>query len=163
MTRLLLLIALLFASGASVAQDGALALRLDQSEMEDGSVSLAGLVRGLHVVTSWDDMAPQEVVLFSALVVEGEVVARGRSPFLAMAIDDELPEGITLRDSRIELDGEYAERRAEMRIRAEVFIPGGDQFFPEELIPGGDQFFPGQSFDEPAEAPLAFPGDLFVG
>lgn len=179
MTRLLLLLALLFASGsAAMAQDGSLFIRFDESQMDDGGLSLAGVVRGLHVVTTWDDMEPQQIVLFSALVSDGEVVARGRAPFLAMAIDDELPEGITLRDSRLDLGGEYAERRAETPMLKQILaplaegeeIPGGDQFFPGDLfIPGGDQFlpgdqfFPGDLFNELAEAPLAFPGDLFVG
>ncbi|MEM1055379.1 MAG: hypothetical protein AAGI52_07620 [Bacteroidota bacterium] len=142
--RRLLPLFLLLATVTASAQP--LGLRLGS----DTEGTFEDLVEDLHVLAPGGaDL--ESVTLFSALVSREGVHAIGRAETAPLAIDDELPEGITLRDSGVELPRDYLAARERRAIRSrdlfrgEVEIPGGDQFIPggDQFIPGGDQFVGG--------------------
>ena len=154
------------ASAQGVPPDGPYALRLDDREMDGDAVSLAGLVRGLHVLAPGAE-APEAVVLFAALVADGEVIAVEGGPFLAAPVADGVRPGVTLRDAEIDVADDYAARRRETAYPAEALFPGAADrsasFFPGEMHFPGEMYFPGDMYEPSREDASIRPGRPFVG
>ena len=170
--RLRLLLVLLAVTASASAQDvppdGPYALRLDEREMDRDAVSLAGLVRGLHVLAPGAER-PEPVVLFAALVADGEVIAVEGGPFLAMPVTDDVRRGVTLRDAEVDVRAalDYADRRREHPYPAAALFPGAagraPSFFPGEMYIPGEMYFPGEMYEPNQEEASVRPGRDFVG
>lgn len=171
--RVALIFLMLLATASTAFAQAPYAIRIDGSEMDGERLSFATLVRGLHVLAPGEE-EPREIVLFSALIVDDEVLAMGQSPFLAAPVEGEVREGVTLRDARIELDRAYRERRAEMSIVADLFVPtnlvGGDDaeisggmFIPGGMWIPGCMLSPRDDIDAEREEGTMRTGDQFIG
>ena len=143
------------------------ALRLADDALRDDAVSAAEIVRHLHALAPGAE-EPQEVILMSALVADGEVIETGRTAFLA-APARRVGGGTTLSSAGVRLDRRYRQRRAERPIDADVLAPAmrvGGRQFPGEMLFPGEMSFPGEMLvpgTMPDGEPGAVPAARFVG
>lgn len=151
---------------------GAFALRVDAEEMQDDALSIGTLVRGLHVLAP-GTKETQEIVLFSALVADDEVIETGSASFIAAPVEGEVEGGVTLQDAGVELSSDYRRQRAETPLDGAIFAPanivGGDDgeisgntFLPGCMLYPGDTLSPGD-LDAGHEEPSMVPAQRFVG